>query len=843
MKKNTKSKKDYSIHAIGHAHIDPVWQWNVQEGYQEVFATFRSALDRMKEFPDVCFVASSAQFYEWVAEAEPDMFEEIVTRVQEGRWVPVGGWWVECDINCATGESLVRQGLYAQKFFEKHLGRKARIGFSPDTFGHAWTVPQIIKKQGMDAYFYMRPELHENDSLPGPLFQWQGPDNSKVLAIVIVSAYNASQHDIEDRIDEYITYFSRKLPQIKDIALFYGVGNHGGGPTIATIRKIEEMQCTDTPGLLFASPEKYVDKIMVHKDKLPVFDQGIQYHARGCYSAHAGIKMWNRLSCAALISAEKVASLAHIIGHCKYPMNAFQTAWKKMLFNQFHDILAGTSIEEAYQDAHNDFGYVMTVANDITMKTMRALISEIDTTCHENPLAIPFIVFNPCSWQVKQYIEFEADILDWSTAEAERTMLRNSAGEPFPKNQIVLRDADGKVVPYQMLGTAAVKQENVPFRFRFLFEANVPAVGYQVYSFDFSKKENPPQLTGLTASVDSLENGMVRIQFDKKSGAITSYFDKRLNRELLSTPAAIPVALDDWDDTWGHKIQAYDRELGRFGYASLKLIETGPERARIEIRTRWGESFIVQTFSLYRNSAHLECSITIDWHEKYRVLKLSFPTVLNNGRCTYSIPYGFIERPMNGDEEPGQEWVDVSSMNELNQFGFAVINDSKCGYSVKDGDIRITVFHSTAWSHHNPEVVTEEDHCRYMEQGIHEFKYKLVPHAGDWRQANIPRLGEEFLSLPMLFHTSVHHGELPQQKSMITTDLENVSITAIKKAEDADGLILRCVELYGIEGNGTIEIAPLQRRIPVELNPCEIKTLFVPFDSQQDYREVNLIEE
>ena len=215
------------------------------------------------------------------------------------------------------------------------------------------------------------------------------------------------------------------------------------------------------------------------------------------------------------------------------------------------------------------------------MKAMRALISHVDTKSADNPLTIPFIAFNPCSWPVRHYIEFESDILDRSTAEAERTVLRNSAGESFPKDKIVLRDADGKAVPVQLLGTAAVKQENVPFRFRFLFEAKIPAVGYHVYSLDFSQKEIPPQLDGLKASIDSLENSMVRIQFNKNSGAITSYFDKRLNRELLRAPAAVPVVLDDWDDTWGHKIQAYDRELGHFGDASLKLIETGPEQLKL----------------------------------------------------------------------------------------------------------------------------------------------------------------------------------------------------------------------------------------------------------------------
>ena len=219
----------FNIYAIGHAHLDPVWQWTKKEGYQEIFATFRSALDRMKEFPSVCFVASSAQFYEWVAEASPQMFEEIKTHVWEGRWILVGGWWIESDINCCTGESLVRQGLYGQRFFNKYFGKKAQIGFSPDTFGHAWTLPQILKKQEMDSYFYMRPEPHEKNDLPAPLFIWEGPDGSKVLAVPIFTSYTAAAGDIEERMDEYINRFSQTLPDIKDIAVYPLLSETGHG--------------------------------------------------------------------------------------------------------------------------------------------------------------------------------------------------------------------------------------------------------------------------------------------------------------------------------------------------------------------------------------------------------------------------------------------------------------------------------------------------------------------------------------------------------------------------------------------------------------------------------------
>ncbi|MBN2355118.1 alpha-mannosidase [candidate division KSB1 bacterium] len=833
----------YSIHAIGHAHLDPVWQWTKPEGYHEVFATFRSALDRLNEFPEICFAAGSAQFYHWVAEAAPEMFSEIKARVLEGRWLLVGGWWVEADTNCPSGEALVRQGLYAQRFFRHHFGRIATVGFAPDTFGHSWTLPQILTKQGLTAYIYMRPEPHESEAVPAPLFRWIGADGSIITTIAIISSYNAASSEIKDRIRQTIERFSQTLPHIRDIMLFYGVGNHGGGPTIAAIKEIETLRKTCFPGLCFDSPDRYIEKIQPHLDQLPIVRTELQHHARGCYSACADVKKWDRQTSSALLVAEKIAIMAALTGHADYPHESLRTAWKKVLFNQFHDILTGTSIEQAYIDAAADYGFATSVAQDTMMKSMRAISAAIHTDDDDHPLSSPFIVFNPCSWPVQSYLEFETDLMNPERHDSGTMAWRNSGERPFPKVKIVLRDAIGTAVPYQMMPTAAAKQENQPYRIRLLFRADVPPLGYQVYRLDYSRQQAPLKRAPLKIGATTLENDHVRIRLNKRTGGIISYFNKTLNRELLRAPGTTAVVLEDWDDTWGHRIRAYDRELGCFADAEFHVIEKGAERVRLRVISHWGRSTMVQDFALHRDSAALTCNLSVDWHEKYKVLKLSFPTVLEKGRCTCSIPYGFIERPMSGDEEPGQAWIDVSSGDEKNGFGFAVINDSKCGYSVKDGDIRLTVFHSTAWSHHNPEVVSEQDHPRYMEQGIHEFAYRLIPHSGDWRDARIPHQAEAFLMPLISFPARVHPGRLPGRHSFFTTDLSHVSLSAVKKAEDGDGIILRVVELHGLPAEGSIEIPALKKCFGCAVNPCEIKTCLLPLDPKGEVCEVNLIEE
>src|SRR5512135_3768714 len=168
------------LYMIGNAHIDPVWLWQWQEGFHEVKATFRSALDRMQEYEDFIFSASSAAFYEWVEQSDPQMFAEIQQRVREGRWCLVGGWWIEPDCNIPGGESFARQALYAQRYFKEKFGVAAKVGYAIDSFGHNGMLPQLLKKAGLDYYVFMRPMPFEK-GLPSGLFWWEADDGSRLL--------------------------------------------------------------------------------------------------------------------------------------------------------------------------------------------------------------------------------------------------------------------------------------------------------------------------------------------------------------------------------------------------------------------------------------------------------------------------------------------------------------------------------------------------------------------------------------------------------------------------------------------------------------------------------------
>lgn len=281
--------KEKKLTMIGNAHLDPVWLWNWQESFQEVKATFKSALDRMKEYPDMTFTATSSAFFEWIEKILPEMFEEIRQRVAEGRFQLTGGWFIEPDCNIPSGESFVRQGLYGQRYFLEKFGKKAETGYNVDSFGHNGNLPQILKKSGMDNYVFMRPMPLEK-GLPGRIFWWNSMDGSKVLTYRIPYEYCSWGKDLE----KYARRLQCELEDGEDhLMMFYGVGNHGGGPTIENIRVIYEMKEERKDlELDFSTMENFFSQ--VEPEKLPERCQEMGRIFYGCYSSDALIKKNNR---------------------------------------------------------------------------------------------------------------------------------------------------------------------------------------------------------------------------------------------------------------------------------------------------------------------------------------------------------------------------------------------------------------------------------------------------------------------------------------------------------------------------------------------------------------------
>jgi alpha-mannosidase len=802
---------DYRFHMIGHAHIDPVWLWPWSEGIAVVHSTFRSALDRMNETPDFAFISSSAQFYQWVSENDPEMLAEIRKRVEEGRWNIVGGWWVEPDVNIPSGEAMVRQGLYGQKTFERLVGRKAKIAFNPDSFGHAGTLPQILNLQGMKHYAFMRPGPHEK-TIPADLFWWESPDGSKVLTYRIPISYNETQ-TVNKRVEQILEHFQNE--PMKSFMAFYGAGDHGGGATKENIKSIEALKTENGgPVVFFSTPERYFEEIDKKNLDLPTVKDDLQHHAQGCYTAEMDIKKGNRQSEAALVTAEKLAALGSFAWGANYPKNEFSSAWQRVLFLQFHDSLAGTSLPEHSVTAREGYGFAQDTAHQAMYKAIQKLEWQIPT---EDPDSQYMIVFNPHAWETKKTVEYD---FNWGT------MHKSSRVE----------DEKGNPLAHQWaLGTTETGS-----RRKLITEVTLPPFGYrQVRLLD---AESSSINNGVTATNDALENEFYKISFSE-NGEI-GIQDKQTGNEVFSGKKAgcKAIVIDDPSDTWSHDVKTFSNEIGAFGNAKIKVIQEGPVKAIIRVVTKYGNSTLTTDWSLSKGSRNIEANVSLDWHEHHKMLKFSFPVNIESPTATYEVPYGHIVRATDGDENPGQRWIDLTGQQNGKTFGLTVINDAKYGYNVIGNDMRISVARSAVFAHHRPKVLNPENEYRWMDQGIHTFRMMLVPHNDSWKEVQVVRLAEEFMAPPICIYQGIHGGKLPKSNSFLAVDKPNIIVSAIKQAEDNNDIIIRCVETSGIPTTISLDLRFAERTWKGSFRPCEIKTLRMN-PGFGKITEVNVLEE
>jgi alpha-mannosidase len=806
---------DYTIHLIGHGHIDPTWLWRWTEGYEEVRATFRAALDRMEETPNFKFTASSACFYAWVKACDPELFEQVKQRVAQGRWELAGGWWLEPDCNIPHGEAFVRHGLYGQRFFQKEFGVRATVGFNPDSFGHAGTFPQIYKKMGINHYCYQRPDAVTEMKYPdGTMFWWRSNDGTEILTCNLRESYNADERELMERIHR-LPVDAHIDPHQRDILTFYGVGNHGGGPTRATLMAIQRAQHDKTlPKLRFSTMQEFFDAFVAHakKGSIPTIGADLQHHARGCYTTHAEIKRLNRHTEHALMTAERWATAAWLVEKHLYPADALENAWKDLLYNQFHDILAGTSIEPSYEDARDQVGAAKHTATRVLNESVQSIAKHVDTSTEGNTV----IVVNSLPWPVKQYVV--------ASPNAEREL----------KKPLHLVDERERVVAMQPVLDSRVTSTS------YAFVAEVPGMGYRCYHVRSGAKSGKSRAM-LEGTRDSLENTWWRIEFDPYDGHIARLYDKKRKVETLKKGNVL-AAMADMSDTWSHDIVEFRVEDGRFGNARLELLEIGDVKATLRVVSHFGKSTAEQQITIYRDIDMIDCAFRINWQERYRMLKLGYETTVESGTATYDSAYGCQVRNIQGFEEPGQSWFDLTGTVSSKPGGFAVLNDCKYGFDVCDQIMRISMIRSPLYAHHDRGRVDASLPYSVMDQGWHRINVALVPHAGTWQDAAVPRKAWE-LNAPAYTHIeSGHKGSLPQLASFLEVADSNIVLSVLKRTEEGGDLVIRGYETAGKETATSIKMPHFKKSFDVTFMPHEIKTLRIEAATWQA-KEVNLLEE
>jgi len=746
--------KEFKVHLVAHAHIDMNWLWPWEDTLNTIKETFSTMVKLMDKYPDFCFSQSQAVTYRAVEQEYPELFEAIRKHVKRGNWDITASMWTEADLNMVGTEALVRQFLEAKRYVKEKFGFEPKVCWEPDTFGHIWTLPQVASKAGLKYYYFMRCGKGH------PIFWWQSPDGTRVLAFTSVYNNSVTPKNIVDvAIDLYSRY------GLKTSMFVYGVGDHGGGATIEDVEAAHEIQKKQVlPAIAFSSTHRFFEEVERQPSikALPVINDELQFTFDGCYTTHSDIKRYNRLCERLLVDAERFAVLSG-----KYPRDYLRKAWLNTLFNQFHDILDGSGAPEGYVLPVKLAEEALRIADDILKGSVRALAERIKFSGN----GIPIVVFNSLSWDRTDLVKIKVP------------------KHAIPRNPTVISAGGQEKSPVQVAGDEV------------LFLAKVPSIGYRVYYLvEGSPREE--DLARLSASENSVENEFFRLEIEKNSGTITSLYDKASDRFVLKREryrSAAPVFNNLLQVLYElpHDMSAWiigeiSRTENLIRGAEVELTESGPVKASFKVVHKHSKSRITQRISLLKGIPRVDFVTVIDWREvsddqtEAPMLKVSFTPILDDSKATFEIPFGYVERVADGTETPALRWVDLSD----GEYGLSLLNDSKYGFDVKGNTVRMTLVRTS----YSPDPKPD--------QRVHEIRYSVFPHKGSWKEALTFRKGYDLnhpLEAVMVARSSRSDGSEPEIASFIQVKPNNVVVSCVKLAEESDDYIIR---IYDASGEG-----------------------------------------
>ncbi len=765
---------------VGHSHLDVVYMWPHREYLRKVGRTHATMLRLMEAHPQFIFAQSQAKIYADMKEHFPHLFEQVKQRITEGRWEPIGAFWIEPDCNLVSGESFVRHILHGQRFFKEEFGITSRTCWQPDVFGLSWAMPQILARSGVK-YFLTNKMVPWNDTNPWNLnnFWWEGMDGSRVLGIVPPGHFIGTVDP--DVVATQWRNFADKST-IGQTLHIYGWGDGGGGVDLEMLESAKRYQ--DFPGLprmAFSKAEDAFDKIAEKADalpegKLPVLRDEIYLEAhRGTYTTKGRLKKLNRRSELLYRDAELLAAFAWA-GGADWPAEQLDTGWKMLLNAQFHDAVPGTHVPPVYDDLKADYEKIREVGQAVCDVAFAHLVGVRPGN--------DIVVFNSLPHEREDLVAVPAAMIEGKT-------LADANGKALPQQEIT--DLDGT-----QRRLVAI-DEIAPVSFHRL----VPLPRERTGGGSFVS------VTDLT-----LENALLRATFNER-GQLVSLLDKPHGRESLIEGQAgnvfqlfedTPGKYDAWDI-----VETYqDHPIDIGGDVTVTLDESGPLRASLRIERTLGQSKLTQRVSLEAGRPHLVFETQIDWVERQRLLKVAFPVEINANSATYDIAYGNIARatqPRNPYEQArfevsAHQWMDLSQAD----YGLSILNDGKYGCDVRGKVMRLTLLKGSI--HPDPQSDME----------THHFRYALYPHTGDWRQAKT-------IQHAAAFNVPCHVWPMPPESSIeLDTPLlrldaqDRLTLEAVKVSEDGQDLIIRVVDRHN-----ALTHAKLSLSVPVaEAWSCDL---------------------
>eukprot|EP01116_Phalansterium_solitarium_P008232 TRINITY_DN2178_c0_g1_i3.p1 TRINITY_DN2178_c0_g1~~TRINITY_DN2178_c0_g1_i3.p1 ORF type:complete len:1036 (+),score=353.53 TRINITY_DN2178_c0_g1_i3:2026-5133(+) len=738
-KKNGESQHIAS--AVGHCHIDTAWLWSYAETKRKCARSWSTQARLCERFPDYVFGISQAQQYEWVKQLYPSLYQEVKKFVAKGQFVPLGGTWVEMDCNIPSGESLVRQFVVGQRFFQAEFGKRCNVFWLPDTFGYAAQLPQIIRGAGIEYFLTQKLSWSQFNKFPHHTFIWEGLDGSQVLThFPPTDTYNAAAN-VKDTVFHLKNFKDKE--RCNESMMVFGHGDGGGGPVPIMLENLSRLRDVDgLPKIQMRNPEEFFERCTADAKDLSIWvgELYFEYH-RGTYTTQARNKLYNRRSELLLRNIEFLSVAAGI----EYPADKLLELWKLVLLNQFHDVIPGSSINEVYADSAVHYGQVSAEGGQLLDQALQGLGALKDDA---TPVSGLGLVFNTLAWPRTEVVE--API---SGGLQQALVTVPSMG---------YCDYAGALVEVQPADAATVRQELVSGSDRFI-----------------------------------LENSLLRASFDS-NGHLVSLIDKRLDRESIEPSSAtggnqfvmfedIPMYWDAWD------VDVYHLEKPKFIQGGqLHVQDKGPLRASLRLELSLSDaSRLVQVISLDALSGRLDFSTTVQWHESRKFLKVQFPLNVRTQQATYEVPFGQLQRPTHFNtsweiakfEVCGQRWADMSETG----FGVALLNDCKYGYSAHRNRLTLSLLRS-------PKAPDDE-----ADMGQHNIRYALYPHAGTPQDAGVVRAAYAF-NVPLLVRPRGVTPSVPPPRSFFEVDKPSIIVDTVKKAEDSAAVVVRLYESDGARG-------------------------------------------
>ncbi|WP_408894978.1 alpha-mannosidase [Paenibacillus taichungensis] len=745
-----------TLSAVGHAHIDLAWLWPIRETIRKGARTFSTVLRMMERYPDYVFGASQPQLYEWMKQHYPKLYEQIKERVREGRWEPQGAMWVESDTNVPGGESLVRQILYGKRYFQQEFGLEMNSLWMPDVFGYSASLPQLLKKSGVDYMMTQKLSWSEYNRHPHHSFLWEGIDGSAVLTHMPPEDTYNSPAAPRSIIKAEQGYLDKNVSS--HALMLFGIGDGGGGPGEEHLERL-----TREKNLLGLSPViqepswKFFERLNEERERFQTWrgELYLEKH-QGTLTSQARSKRYNRKMEKALRELEFASVLVASQLGKSYPSEALETIWKEVLLYQFHDILPGSSIKRVYDESLIRYGELLDQTENRINETYSHMADQISSNI-DSSSSSSVVIFNSLPWERQEWI---------NTNRSWRKVQVPSMGYTMVSDHV---DQDA-------IDEIASCVQVVP--------------GIQESEFHVSAEER------------SVENDTFIVKFDR-NGAIISIRDKAEAREVIPQghPGNALRVYHDEGDAWdfSHDYSAHTGMPLRL-HAIRELCD-GP-KVGLVFEYNYGKSTLIQTVVLTEGSRRIDFETTVDWRENGKMLRTSFPVNIRTDQVHCEIQFGSLTRPTHRntmwdfakDEICAHQWIDLSEPD----YGVALLNDCKYGHRAIDNVLGLNLLRSSSYP--DPEADRAE----------HTFTYSLYPHQGNHVQAEIYRRGNE-LNIPLrtvsLSSGSVkQNSKLPYSKAFLQPDHPHIMVESVKKAEDGDDIIVRLYETSGTHATTALHL-------------------------------------